>query len=219
MLVGVISDIHANRVALEAVLSDMPDIDAVVCAGDVVGYNPWPADCVDELRDREVPTIMGNHDRAVVTGTGFAGNGMADAGVEHAREELDEARIEWLADLPDERRCFDGRMKVVHGHPDDPNRYTYPGLFAERLLDDEDVLVMGHTHVQAHERFDDGVVMNPGSVGQPRDDDPRAAYAVVDLDALTVEERRVEYDVERVVEAVEAAGLPRDTGQRLKKGR
>ncbi|WP_254839353.1 metallophosphoesterase family protein [Natronomonas marina] len=219
MLVGVISDIHANRVALEAVLSDMPDIDAVVCAGDVVGYNPWPADCVDELRDREVPTIMGNHDRAVVTGTGFAGNGMADAGVEHAREELDEARIEWLADLPDERRCFDGRMKVVHGHPDDPNRYTYPALFAERLLEGEDVLVMGHTHVQAHERFDDGVVMNPGSVGQPRDDDPRAAYAVVDLDALTVEERRVEYDVERVVEAVEAAGLPRDTGQRLKKGR
>jgi diadenosine tetraphosphatase ApaH/serine/threonine PP2A family protein phosphatase len=61
--------------------------------------------------------------------------------------------------------------------------------------------------------------MNPGSVGQPRDDDPRAAYAVVDLDALTVEERRVEYDVERVIEAVEAAGLPRDTGQRLKKGR
>jgi putative phosphoesterase len=219
MLVGVISDIHANRVALEAVLSDMPDIDAVVCAGDVVGYNPWPADCVDELRDREVPTIMGNHDRAVVTGTGFAGNGMADAGVEHAREELDEARIEWLADLPDERRCFDGRMKVVHGHPDDPNRYTYPALFAERLLEGEDVLVMGHTHVQAHERFDDGIVMNPGSVGQPRDDDPRAAYAVVDLDALTVEERRVEYDVERVVEAVEAAGLPRDTGQRLKKGR
>ena len=219
MRVGVISDIHANRVALEAVLGDMPDVDALVCAGDVVGYNPWPADCVGALRRRDVPTVIGNHDRAVVTGTGFAGNGMADAGVEHARERLDETAMEWLSDLPEERLLFEGRMKVVHGHPDDPNRYTYPALFSERLLDGEDVLVMGHTHVQAHERYDDGVVMNPGSVGQPRDDDPRAAYAVVDLEALTVEERRVEYDVDRVVDAVEAAGLPRRTGQRLRKGR
>ena len=219
MRVGVISDVHANRVALEAVLGDMPDVDALVCAGDVVGYNPRPAPCVETLREQDVPTVMGNHDRAVVTGTGFAGNGMADAGVEHARERLDETAMEWLSDLPEERLLFEGRMKVVHGHPDDPNRYTYPALFSERLLDGEDVLVMGHTHVQAHERYDDGVVMNPGSVGQPRDDDPRAAYAVVDLEALTVEERRVEYDVDRVVDAVEAAGLPRRTGQRLRKGR
>ena len=219
MRVGVISDIHANRVALEAVLDDMPDVDALICAGDVVGYNPWPSDCVGALRQRGMPTVMGNHDRAVVTGTGFAGNGMADAGVEHARERLDETAMEWLSDLPEERLLFEGRMKVVHGHPDDPNRYTYPALFSERLLEGEDVLVMGHTHVQAHEIYDDGVVMNPGSVGQPRDDDSRAAYAVVDLEALTVEEHRVEYDIEAVVEAVEAAGMPRDTGQRLKKGR
>ncbi len=219
MLVGVISDIHANRVALDAVLADMPDVDALVCAGDVVGYNPWPVACVDAVREREVPTVMGNHDRAVVTGTGFAGNGMADAGVAYAREQLDDDRVEWLAGLLEERLAFDGRLKLVHGHPDDPNRYTYPALFDAGLLGDEDVLVMGHTHVQAHETFDEGVVMNPGSVGQPRDQDPRAAYAVVDLDELAVEEHRVEYDVDRVVEAVADAGLPRDTGQRLRKGR
>jgi len=219
MQVGVISDIHANRVALDAVLADMPDVDALVCAGDVVGYNPWPLECVDALRDREVPTIMGNHDRAVVTGTGFAGNGMADAGVSYARERLDDERVEWLAGLPDERLVFDGRMKVVHGHPEDPNRYTYPALFDGSMLEGEDVLVMGHTHVQAHETFDEGVVMNPGSVGQPRDQDPRAAYAVVDLETLEVTEARVEYDVDEVVEAVAEAGLPRDTGQRLRKGR
>ena len=218
MRAGVISDVHANQVALEAVLGDMPDVDALVCAGDVVGYNPWPSDCVGALRQRGVPTVMGNHDRAVVTGTGFAGNGMADAGVEHARERLNETAMEWLSDLPGERLLFEGRMKVVHGHPDDPDRYTYPAMFSERLLEGEDVLVMGHTHVQAHEIYDDGVVMNPGSVGQPRDDDPRAAYAVVDLGALTVEEHRVEYDVDRVIEAVEAAGLPRQTGERLRKG-
>ncbi|MFO7927442.1 metallophosphoesterase family protein [Natronomonas sp.] len=219
MLVGVLSDIHANRIALDAVLDDMPDVDAMVCAGDVVGYNPWPAECVDAVRSRDVPTVMGNHDRAVVTETGFGGNAMADAGVRYALDVLDDDRIEWLAGLPESRRCFQGRVRVVHGHPDDPNRYTYPSLFSPRLLGDEDVLIMGHTHVQAHERFDEGVVMNPGSVGQPRDGEPTAAYALVDLEAMTVSERRVEYDIGAVIEAIEAAGLPEATGTRLRKGR
>ena len=88
-----------------------------------------------------------------------------------------------------------------------------------------DVLVMGHTHVQGHAIFEDGgggerkIAMNPGGVGQPRDGDPRAAYAVVDLDAMTVEEFRVEYDVDRVIEAVREAGLPERIGLRLRKGR
>jgi len=219
MLVGVISDVHANRVALDAVLADMPDVDALVCAGDIVGYNPWPAECVDELLDREVPTVMGNHDRSVVNRSGYPGNRMADAGIHHALDHLDDDQLAWLGDLPNERTCFGGRVKVVHGHPDDPNRYTYPALFSADMLESEDVLVMGHTHVQAHEVYDEGVVMNPGSVGQPRDEDPRAAYAVLDLDALTVEERRVTYDIEAVVDAVRDAGLPEGTGTRLRKGR
>lgn len=219
MLVGVVSDIHANRIALEAVLDDMPPVDGLVCAGDVVGYNPWPADSVGRLRERSVPTVQGNHDRAVVTGTGFGGNGMADAGVRYARGALDDSHIEWLRGLPETRRCFDGRLKLVHGHPDDPDRYTYPGLFSPELLGDEDVLVMGHTHVQAIEQYDEGIVLNPGSVGQPRDGDPRAAYALVDLDSMTAERRRVEYDIEAVIEAVKEAGLPEGTGTRLRKGR
>ena len=91
MLVGVISDVHANRVALRAVLEDMPEVDRLVCAGDVVGYNPWPADCVDVLRDRDAPTVAGNHDRAVVTGAGFGANGMAHAGVEYDVDRVVEA--------------------------------------------------------------------------------------------------------------------------------
>lgn len=219
MLVGVISDVHANRIALEAVLADMPPVDALVCAGDVVGYNPWPGDCLDELRTRAVPTVMGNHDRAVVTGRGFGGNGMADAGVRHARTELDETDIEWLRGLPESRYCVDERIRLVHGHPDDPNRYTYPSMFSSAMLGEEDVLIMGHTHVQAHERYDSGIVLNPGSVGQPRDRDPRAAYAIVDLESMTVDERRVEYDIDAVVDAIEAAELPTKTGERLREGR
>ncbi len=219
MRVGVIADIHANRVALRDVFNDMPAVDALVCAGDVVGYNPWPGECLTEVHDRDIPTVIGNHDRAVAVGAVNHGNRMASAGIQYAHGELDEADLEWLRNLPDVQRCFDGRMKIVHGHPDDPNRYTYPSLFSEEMLTDEEILVMGHTHVQAHEIYPDGIVMNPGSVGQPRDGDPRAAYAVVDLEEKTVEERRVEYDVEAVVEAVRQAGLPEQIGTRLRDGR
>jgi putative phosphoesterase len=219
MRLGLLSDIHGNRVALSAVLDDMPPVDRLVCAGDVVGYNPWPAECVAAVRERGVPTVLGNHDRAVAQGTAFRFNSMAAAGVEYANERLDQDAVEWLRTLPDERTVADGRVKLVHGHPDDPDRYTYPDQFGPEMLDDEDVLVLGHTHVQAHRSYDEGVVVNPGSLGQPRDGDPRAAYAVLDLDDLSVEERRVEYDVETVVEAVVEAGLPERIGTRLREGK
>lgn len=220
MHVGLCSDIHGNLVALEAVLSEMVgDVDLILCAGDVVGYNPWPAECVKTLRERSIPTVAGNHDRMVTSDRNFIGNQMAAAGVEHARRELDEDALAWLADLPVELTAVEDRIHVVHGHPDDPDRYTYPAQFNQGMLGDADVLVMGHTHVQHHEVYDEGVVLNPGSVGQPRDEDPRAAYAIVDMDELRVEERRVEYDIEAVAEAVEAAGLPMNTAKRLRQGR
>ncbi|MFB6080415.1 MAG: metallophosphoesterase [Haloferacaceae archaeon] len=237
---GVIADVHGNLVALAAVLADMPTVDGLVCAGDVVGYNPWPAECVAAMRGRAVggdevadlalppeafpadavPTVMGNHDRAVARATGFRFNAMAKAGVDHARDRLADDALAWLDGLPDRRSVADGRMRLVHGHPDDPDRYTYPDEFSPGMLDGEDVLVTGHTHVQGTRRFDEGVVMNPGSVGQPRDGDPRAGYAVVDLrDRVAVDERRVAYDVDRVVAAVREAGLPERIGERLREGR
>lgn len=219
MRLGVLSDIHANRVALKAVLDGMPAVDGLVCAGDVVGYNPWPEACVTAVREREIPTVQGNHDRATSTGSAFNFNGMARAGVDYAQEQLDDEAIEWLGSLPTERTVADGRVKVVHGHPDDPDHYTRPREFGPELLDDEDVLVMGHTHVQSHEIYDEGIVMNPGSVGQPRDGDKRAAYAILDLDAMEVEERRVNYSIRTVIEAVRKAGLPEQIGTRLLDGR
>ena len=219
MRLGVISDVHANLPALLAVFGDMPSVNAVVCAGDVVGYNPWPADCVDAIRDRGIPTVQGNHDRAVATGDAAGFNGMAKAGVDLARRRLGSGGIGWLGALPTERQVAGGRVKIVHGHPDDPDRYTYPRDFASGLLDGEELLVLGHTHVQHHAVFDEGIVLNPGSVGQPRDGDPDAAYAVVDLDDRRVEERRVSYDIDQVVAAVEDADLPRRIGERLREGR
>ncbi|WP_225332675.1 metallophosphoesterase family protein [Halomicrobium urmianum] len=231
MRLGLISDVHGNRVALEAVLTDVPPVDGLLCAGDVVGYNPWHAECVEAIRHPgeglvaehvavdSIPTVEGNHDRAVATGHAPHFNHMATAGVEQAREQLDGDQLAWLDDLPTELTAAGGRVKVVHGHPDDPDHYTRPHEFGPDLLDDEDVLVMGHTHVQHHEVYDEGIVVNPGSVGQPRDGDPEAAYAVLDLNEMTVEERRVDYDVDAVIAAVEEAGLPRQIGFRLLEGR
>jgi putative phosphoesterase len=219
MKVGLVSDIHGNKVALDAVLDDMEPVDAVVCAGDVVGYNPWPAECIEWVRDRTVPTVMGNHDRAVAGGDSFGFNSQAGAGVRYAREQLSAEDIAWLDGLPTERDAVDGRVKLVHGHPDDPDRYTFPREFAPDLLGEEDVLVLGHTHVQHHAVFEEGIVVNPGSVGQPRDGDPRAAYAVLDVDEGTVTEHRVGYDIERVVSAIEETTLPEEIGTRLRDGR
>ncbi|MFC6786744.1 metallophosphoesterase family protein [Halobaculum halobium] len=230
MRLGLLSDVHGNRIALEAVLDDMPPVDGLVCAGDVVGYNPWPAECVAALRERSVPTVQGNHDRAVATGSATGFNPMALAGVEHARTSLDENALAWLGGLPERRTVADGRVAVVHGHPDDPDHYTRRREFsgglvaraADRLGVDEgdlDALVLGHTHVQHHGVFPEGAVVNPGSVGQPRDGDPRAAYAVLDVDAREVEERRVEYDTDAVADAVADAGLPERIGSRLAEGR
>lgn len=219
MEIGCIADVHGNLPALDAVLSDMPAVEQLVCAGDVVGYNPWPAACVATIRDRGVPTVQGNHDRAVAADTGFAFNPAASAGVDHARRTLDADALEWLASLPPTRTVADGTVRIAHGHPADPNRYTYPDAFSESMLGVESLLVLGHTHVQGFRSFDSGIICNPGSVGQPRDGDPRAAYTIVDLEKGTVDERRVSYDIDAVAAEIENAGLPPSLADRLYEGR
>jgi len=220
MRLGVISDIHGNLPALEAVEKAMPPVDGVVCAGDVVGYNPWPSECLDRIRKLDAPTVQGNHDRAVAVDGGARFNAMARAGVDYARTELTDDQRAWLDELPTERFVDDGRVHIVHGHPDNPDRYTYPASFSPSMLaDGVELLIVGHTHIQSVRRFDEGVVLNPGSVGQPRDGDPQASFAVVDLaDEVSVEQHRVGYDIDRVIEAVDEAGLPKRIGTRLRSG-
>ncbi len=218
MRIGAIADIHANKPALEAVLDDMPSVDQMACAGDVVGYYPWPEACLRMIRERDIPCVQGNHDRAVAMGNTHGLNDMAAAGVRYARDHIDDEAIEWLRELLPTRTLGEKRVAIVHGHPDDPDRYTFPEDFGADLLRGRRVLILGHTHVQHAETYPEGIVLNPGSVGQPRDGDPRAAYAVIDLEAMEVETRRVEYDRDRVVEAVADAGLPRRLGVRLRQG-
>lgn len=221
MTVALISDVHANKPALDAVLEDIPDVEVFVNAGDVVGYNPYPGECVDAVRELGAASVQGNHDRAVAGEASFGFHSTAGRAVEWTERHVDDGTVDWLGDLPKERETVFGdvRVKVVHGAPGAPDRYTYPRDFSRSLLGDEDVLVMGHTHVQGKEVYDEGVVVNPGSVGQPRDGDPRAGYALLNEKTGEVELRRVEYTVAEVQDEIRRAGLPESLAERLEEGR
>ncbi|PSQ56975.1 metallophosphoesterase [Halobacteriales archaeon SW_8_68_21] len=225
MKIGLISDVHANLPALETVLDDMPAVDRIYCAGDVVGYNPWPAECVGRVREVAAATVRGNHDRTVEAPERYRANRMAEAGLERAKASLSEGQLDWLRELPRTETLAGDRYLLVHSHPaaEREDAYVYPEEFPtlDRHMGEYDGVVLGHTHVQGVREVAGGFVCNPGSVGQPRDGDPRAGYAVLDTAAEgvdAVETHRVSYDIDRVAEAVREAGLPDLTAERLYEG-
>jgi len=211
--VGLVSDIHANVVALEAVLRDMPDVDALVHAGDVVGYGPSPNECIELLREQEAYSVRGNHDE------GLFGGPIYESGDEYARKTVTNENRDWLEQCPEELTLFDGCLKIVHGHPEERFQYTYPSDFDADLIGDENILVLGHTHKQGKENFETGMVVNPGSVGQPRDFDERAAYAVADLSACQVSLKRVSYDIDRVMSRIQDSPVAAHNAKRLESGK
>jgi diadenosine tetraphosphatase ApaH/serine/threonine PP2A family protein phosphatase len=145
---------------------------------------------------------------------------MAHAGLELADERLAGDRREWVLGLPRRVDLAGGRVLMVHDHPEHVDEYVRPHQFPEirPYLDDYDACILGHTHVQHEATIDGRLILNPGSVGQPRDGDPRAAFAVVDTGTATADLHRVEYDVERVQAAIREAGLPERTASRLERG-
>ncbi len=236
MRVAVISDIHSNLPALEAVLDALGQRDALWVLGDIVGYGPYPDEVVERLRDEEAVAIQGNHDAAVLgripTGT-F--NDLARAAVAWTRETLQARNMDWLAQLPETRR--EGDFTLAHGSPRDPlweYLFSIPTARINLAAFETPYCIVGHTHHQLTFRDDQGQVhalpaqdggrlslderrciLNPGSVGQPRDGDPRACAMTVDTDAAEVAWQRVEYDIERTQAAIRALPLPRQLADRL----
>jgi len=237
----VISDIHANIEALEAVIAAAGEIEACWCLGDVVGYGPNPNECVERIQ--ELPNmicLMGNHDSAAIgVGETKSFNPEARLSVEWQQEQLNQASIDFLSDLPE--RAQAGNYTLVHGSPREP--------LIEYLLDTEtasqnfdhfggDFCLMGHTHMPVIfrqspilERVNlsipdaDSVtqlqarsLVNPGSVGQPRDRDPRAAFVLLDEERDQWDYRRVEYPISEVQEKMRAAELPERHITRLESG-
>ena len=242
MRVLVISDIHANYTAFEAVLNDADDIEAVWCLGDIVGYGPDPNACVELLSEQpNLVCVPGNHDIAAMGDMAIESfNGDARRSLLWQQRVLSASSMDFLRTLPETAKP-DEKVTLVHGSPRDPVWEYILNTLAARLnfLEFEtDFCFVGHTHVQSMFLLDtekDRVsleiprvgmavslsgrgILNPGSVGQPRDRDPRAAYAIFDTETSTWEPQRVEYDIESVQARILEARLPEKHASRLTEG-
>lgn len=216
MKIAVISDIHANQVALESVMNDIPnDVEEIVCCGDVIGYGPRPKQCVEIVRDKCDVFVRGNHDRDMQNPDKYITGSSVYKGLIHAREELTEEQFQWVTGL--ERKQETDDLLVVHSHPDIVDKYVYPREFNSVGEDIEDYsgVLLGHTHHQHAEVVDGTLVLNPGSVGQPRDGNRDAAYAVVETDDNDYELNRVPYNIDKVETQIESEDLPSKSSDRL----
>jgi diadenosine tetraphosphatase ApaH/serine/threonine PP2A family protein phosphatase len=234
--VAVLSDIHGNLVALDAVLASVGSVDAVWHLGDVVGYGPEPDGVVERLAGLGAVGVAGNHDLAAVGGDQIAWfNPDARAAMEWTRRRISDGTKGWLAALPSRQRVAE--FSLVHGSERDPVwEYvtSVPVARANLAVLQTRFGLHGHTHLPMAWAERDGRVeaiapsadstfqltleralLNPGSVGQPRDGDPTAGYLVIDEDAGLCTWRRVAYDVPTVQAAMLEAGLPRRLADRL----
>lgn len=243
----IISDIHANRTALETVLAAAKGKwDKAVCLGDLIGYGPDPNEVVELIRSLEAETIRGNHDKAIAGIEDIDDfNPIARAAVLWTRERLRPENREYLQNLPKGPIAIDG-FTVVHGSVYDEDEYVYsPELALDPLKSSPTpVTFFGHTHLQGgftlrgedvqalhvspglgresvQVKIESGTIylLNPGSVGQPRDGDARSGFAIADLKQHTVEFWRVPYDIARVQQRMTQAGLPEPLVLRLAFGR
>ena len=239
MRIAVLSDIHGNLPALEAVLAALKPYDAVWQLGDIVGYGPQPDEVVALLVDENATGVRGNHDAAAIGALDTDSfNDDARAAVEWTAERIEPQTREWLTALPE--RAVEEPFTLVHGSPRDPTwEYVFTASIARGNLTsfDTDHCLVGHTHIPVVYRekggrmeavqVDDGdrfklgrerAIVNPGSVGQPRDGDPRASAMLLDTDRQTLEWRRIEYPIERVQKLMAERKLPARLARRLEFG-
>ena len=233
MRIAVLSDIHSNLEALRRALTgiDQAGVDAIYCLGDVVGYNADPAACVDLVRERCAGVVQGNHDAAVATGDhvrDLPPDGQAAA--QHNRARLSEDQLDWLANLP--LTLTVDNCTLVHATPDAPTAWTrlttYPAAQDQFAHFDTDLCFIGHTHVPAVMADRLGVfqvrrghrfLVNVGSVGQPRDQNPKLSLGLFDTEAFQYHNVRLSYDVDRAAQKIrDAEDLPNRLAHRLHEG-
>ena len=227
MRIAVLSDVHANLHALEAVLADIDaqGADRVFCLGDLVGYGAFPNEVIELIGERGIPTVMGNYDDGVGYDKDECGCAYTDPEMKRlgdlslfwSREHVTPENKAFLRSLhPQIRLEAEGkRLLLVHGSPRKINEYLYenrPDHSFARLaeMSEADVVVFGHTHLPYSKEVAGVLFVNDGSVGKPKDGDVRAGYALLDVrsNGVTVDFRRVAYDVAAAAAAVRASGLP-----------
>ncbi|MHA2270829.1 MAG: metallophosphoesterase family protein [Candidatus Hodarchaeales archaeon] len=243
MRIAIISDIHGNFPALKVVKEKIEEYspDKLICLGDIVGYYPWPVECIRYVMKNCDVGILGNHDQVVVAAD-FENkvqwfNDIAAAALNWCRKELLKPKCSkeasFLENLPliVETDFNDTRVLFTHGSPDDPWEYIiYHPLHADRHLEarmrrwlknrKKDLIAIGHTHVPFIFRRKKAYVLNPGSVGQPRDGFPDASFAIVDINGgkLKIDIHRENYDIKETCEGIKRVDLPDFLCKRLWKG-
>lgn len=247
MKIAVLGDIHSNLEALTAVLEETERLgcEKYVCIGDIVGYNANPKECIEIVRSLDLlGVVMGNHDSYTSNSQELIGfNLQAAQAVEWTRKQLSEEELQWLGELPLKRDIFltspSARFSIVHSTMDNPGMWGY--IFdrytaaASMQYQWTPLCFFGHTHTPlAFDKTDEiegglyeslqilpnhKYLINVGSVGQPRDRDPRAAFVIYDVEASAVSLHRVEYDIEESQRKILAAGLPERLAERLSYGR
>ncbi len=239
----IVSDIHSNLEALQSVIEDAENrggFEQIWSLGDLVGYGPDPAACIDLLRRHNSTSVAGNHDLAAVGRLSLeAFNVYASAAVRWTTTQLTDDHVEYLRGLP--LRFEEGDFTAVHGSPRDPVwEYVVSSASAKASFQHFETsrCLVGHSHLPficrpqgnsaVFQEFpldtpvplkDDRVIINPGGVGQPRDGDPRASYAVFQSDTGAVSHHRAEYDIPSTQKKVEERGLPKYLSDRLPHGR
>jgi predicted phosphodiesterase len=241
MRIAVISDIHANLHALEAVLAevDAAEVDELWCLGDLVGYGPRPNECVEVVRARADVCLAGNHDLAVLGEADLAlFVGEAEAAARWTREVLEDGNASYLASL--KPAATRDRVSLAHGSPTDPvweYILTQEAAVEAFAATDEPLILVGHSHValeicldetqlraglasggQEIELDEGRFILNPGSVGQPRDGDPRAGWLVIDGDAGRATFRRTDYPIAATQAEMRERDLPDGLSERLEHG-
>jgi predicted phosphodiesterase len=237
MKIIVLGDIHGNLPALEACFqqAETEGYDWLVHTGDVVGYGPFPDECVHFIHQRNIPGVQGNFDSGVASDADQSGafeddpknRELADETMRWTRERMDLWTRRWLDGLPFELRRDAGRMRlaVFHASPIDLSSglredLPEPAWQEYGEASNADVIILGHTHRPFHRTFGGRHFVNAGSVGLPRDGNPQTGYAVIDIDGkMEVSFRRFPYDLDKAVSAVGERGLPPEIAARLQQGR
>lgn len=225
MRIGLIADVHGNLSAFRAVMRKMPKVDRILCAGDLVGMCARPKQVIKLVKRKKISCVLGECDFAVITGSVERLPEEFKAACAWTRTKLDEESMMFLRSLPEkvEIKARDFRIMVVHGSPDN-NLYgrISPETSSENLSKmlanvNADIVVFGHTHKQFSKMFLGKLLVNPGSVGHPKDRNPDAGFAVLDLrgENPRVEMKRVKYPLEEEISLLKKESLPPSLVSRL----
>ncbi len=224
--IALISDIHSNLEAFEAVLKEMKKykIKKIFCLGDIVGYGANPNECIDLIRKNKIKSVLGNHDYEAINLQNIDWfNPIARNAILWTSKQLTETNKEFLKSLP---TCSEfENMYLAHGSPrDNLYEYVFPDVneFDLReffIMANKNVIAVGHSHIQFIKKNNSKIIINPGSIGQPRDLNSKAAFCFFDTKGLNVKLKRVDYDIGKAANKILKAGLPKFLAERLYLGR